>query len=123
MKTVKDAYARMDEIEKARPTLDFLIDGIVFKVNDVSARETLGETEKFPRWAVAYKFKAEEATTVMKDVVWQVSRTGKLTPLAVLEPVDLCGTTVRRATLNNYGDILKRKSKSEAAFSSGVPTT
>lgn len=111
VKTVEDAYAQMDEIEKARPTLDFLIDGIVFKVNDVSARETLGETEKFPKWAVAYKFKAEEATTVMKDVVWQVSRTGKLTPLAVLEPVDLCGTTVRRATLNNYGDILKKKVK------------
>lgn len=111
VKTCEQAYAAIDEIEALRPTLDFLIDGIVFKVNDVSAREILGETEKFPKWAVAYKFKAEEATTIVKDVIWQVSRAGKLTPLAVLEPVELCGTTVRRATLNNYGDILKKKVK------------
>ena len=94
-----------------RKRLPFPTDGVVIKINALEVQQQLGFTSKCPRWAVAYKFKAEEATTVMKDVVWQVSRTGKLTPLAVLEPVDLCGTTVRRATLNNYGDILKKKVK------------
>lgn len=92
-----------------RDALDFDIDGMVVKVNDYALREKLGYTDKFPRWAIAYKFEAEETTTVVKDVVWQVGRTGKLTPLALLEPVELCGATVRRATLNNYGDIMRKK--------------
>lgn len=96
------------EIGQRRDSLDFLIDGVVIKVDDVAVREQLGFTEKFPRWAIAFKFPAEEATTTVKDVVWQVSRTGKLNPLAILEPVDLCGVTVSRATLNNYSEI-KRK--------------
>ena len=105
-----------DDIEKIiekiksvdRNTLDFAIDGMVVKVNDNSARLALGYTDKFPKWAIAYKFEAEETTTELKDVVWQVGRTGKLTPLALLEPVELCGATVRRATLNNYGDICRK---------------
>lgn len=91
--------------------LDFLIDGMVIKVNDFALREELGYTDKFPRWAMAYKFEAEETSSVLKDVVWQVGRTGKLTPLGLIEPVQLCGATIRKATLNNYGDILRKKIK------------
>lgn len=101
----QSVFAAIAEIEKGRKTIDVLTDGVVIKVNDFSVRDRLGATEKFPRWAIAYKFEPEETTTVLRDVVWQVGRTGKLTPLAVLEPVELCGVTVRRATLNNYGDI------------------
>lgn len=92
-----------------RQSLDFAIDGMVVKVNDSKVRAALGYTDKFPKWAIAYKFEAEETTTVLKEIVWQVGRTGKLTPLALLEPVELCGATVKRATLNNYGDILRKK--------------
>lgn len=94
-----------------RDKLDFAIDGMVIKVNDVSIREQLGFTDKFPRWAIAYKFEAEETTTTLLDVVWQVGRTGKITPIAKLEPVELCGAIVKRATLNNYGDIVRKKIK------------
>lgn len=97
------------EIEAVdRSSLDFAIDGMVIKVNDAAARDELGYTDKFPKWAIAYKFEAEETTTVLTDVVWQVGRTGKLTPLALLQPVELCGATVKRATLNNYGDIVRK---------------
>ena len=108
VKTDSDAEKCVEELEKKRPTLDFLIDGIVFKINEVALRDILGETEKFPKWAVAYKFKADEATTVLRDVIWQVSRTGKLNPLAVLDPVELAGVTVKRATLNNFSDYEKK---------------
>ena len=108
VKTDLDAEKCVEELEKKRPTLDFLIDGIVFKINEVELRDILGETEKFPKWAVAYKFKADEATTVLRDVIWQVSRTGKLNPLAVLDPVELAGVTVKRATLNNFSDYEKK---------------
>lgn len=94
-----------------RPELDYLIDGAVFKVNDVKLRDVIGYTEKFPKWAVAFKFKADEMTTELLDVVWQVSRSAKLNPIAVLEPVDIGGVTVSRATLNNFADIQKKKVK------------
>lgn len=110
-KTEEEVLAAVDEIEKGRKELDVLTDGVVIKVNDFSVREMLGATEKFPRWAIAYKFEPEETTTVLRDVVWQVGRTGKLTPLAVLDPVELCGVTVRRATLNNFGDVERKKVK------------
>ena len=74
-------------------------------------REELGSTEKFPRWAIAFKFGAEEVTTKLKKIVWQVGRTGKLTPLGILEPIELCGVTVSKATLNNYGDITRKNIK------------
>ena len=86
-------------------------DGAVVKVNDPAVREAMGYTDKFPRWAMAFKFEAEEVTTTVNDIVWQVGRTGKLTPLALLEPVELAGVTVRKATLNNYGDILRKDVK------------
>ena len=92
-----------------RDGLDFDIDGMVIKTDSYALREKLGYTDKFPKWAIAYKFEAEETTTRVTDVVWQVGRTGKLTPLALLEPVELCGATVRRATLNNFGDIGRKK--------------
>lgn len=104
----QSVFAAIDEIEKGRKTLDVLTDGVVIKVNDFAVRDILGATEKFPRWAIAYKFEPEETTTMLRDVVWQVGRTGKLTPLAVLDPVELCGVTVRRATLNNFGDVARK---------------
>lgn len=106
--TVKGVENLIDEIESQRASLDYLIDGAVVKINEQKFRNELGFTEKSPRWAIAYKYEAEEVTTILKDVIWQVSRTGKLNPLAVLEPVELCGATISRATLNNLDDI-KRK--------------
>lgn len=108
-KDIEEIIGRINSVD--RKALDFLIDGMVIKVDDIRLREKLGYTDKFPRWAMAYKFEAEETTTVLKDVVWNVGRTGKLTPLASLEPVELCGATVSRATLNNYGDIVRKKVK------------
>lgn len=105
MREIKDA---VDEVEIHRGQLDFLIDGMVIKVADMKARSLLGYTHKHPRWAIAYKFPAEETTTVVRDVVWDVGRTGRLTPTAHLEPVDIGGVTVQHATLNNCDDI-KRK--------------
>lgn len=97
------------EIEQARPTLDYLIDGVLVKLGDFSLRERMGYTDRFPRWAVAYKFEAEETTTTLENVTWELGRTGKLTPLAHVSPVDFYGVTVRRATLNNFGDIQRKR--------------
>ena len=107
----EEVLSAVAEIEVKRREIDVLTDGAVIKVDDYSLREEMGATDKFPRWAMAYKFEAEEVTTIVKEVLWQVGRTGKLTPLAVLEPVELCGATVSRATLNNYGDILRKDVK------------
>ena len=99
---------RIREIGEARDHLDWLIDGVVIKVGDTLLREQMGFTEKFPRWAVAYKFEAEECVTRLNRVTWELGRTGKLTPLAHVEPVDFYGVTVRKATLNNVGDIRRK---------------
>ena len=99
----------IDRVAEERDGLDFLIDGMVIKVCDFAQREQLGYTEKFPRWAMAYKFAAEEATTTIESVTWEVGRTGKLTPVAHVEPVDLCGVTVSNATLNNWDDICRKR--------------
>jgi len=101
----------INEIDIKRKNLDFLIDGLVIKINDLKVREELGFTEKFPRWAIAYKFEAEETSTILNDITWQVGRTGKITPVAELEPTELCGVTIKRATLNNYNDIMRKKVK------------
>lgn len=106
--TAEEIKKAIRNIEKNREKLDFLIDGAVVKLDRMRDREEVGFTEKFPRWAIAFKYKAEETSTVLNDVTWQVSRTGKLNPLAVLEPVDLMGVTVKRATLNNMQDIKKK---------------
>jgi len=100
---------RIHEIGDNRNNLNILIDGVTIKVNDINTREKLGYTNKFPRWAIAYKFEAEEISTTLLDVVWNVGRTAKVTPSAILEPVDIGGVTVKRATLNNYDDILRKK--------------
>lgn len=110
-KDINDVMSAINEIEIARKTLDVLTDGAVVKVNDFERRKEMGSTDKFPRWAIAYKFMAEEVTTILKDVKWQVGRTGKLTPLGFLEPTELAGATVSKATLNNYGDIIRKKVK------------
>ena len=109
--TAEEVIDAVNEVERERKTLDVLTDGAVIKLNDAYLREELGYTDKFPRWAIAYKFEAEEVTTLLKEVIWQVGRTGKLTPLAILDPVELGGATVSRATLNNYGDILRKDVK------------
>jgi len=99
----------VDTIESDRSSLDYLIDGAVISVGEAEARETLGYTDKFPRWSIAYKFKAEEAITTLKAVTWEVGRTGKLTPLAHLHETDFTGVTVRHATLNNFQDITRKQ--------------
>ncbi len=108
-RSAEEVLSAVAEIEVERKSLDVLTDGAVIKLDDAGLREELGFTDKFPRWALAYKFEAEEVTTLVKEVIWQVGRTGKLTPLALLDPVELGGATVSRATLNNYGDILRKK--------------
>lgn len=99
----------IDKAEESRPHLDFLIDGMVVKVRDFATREVLGATEKFPRWAMAFKFAAEETTTTVRDITWEVGRTGKLTPRASFDPVELAGATIRHATLNNFDDIQRKR--------------
>lgn len=103
--TEEEIIEALQEIEVERKKIDILTDGAVIKLDDVPARAEMGYTDKFPRWAMAFKFEAEEAQTTVRDVIWQVGRTGKLTPLAIVDPVDLGGATVKKATLNNFGDI------------------
>ena len=98
----------IEEVERGREDLDVMIDGVVIKINDVNERDHLGYTVKFPRWAIAYKFEAKEVVTTLLDVEWGVGRTGKVTPTAVLDPVEIDGVTISRATLNNYDDIRRK---------------
>ena len=110
----REVLARISEIEESRGSLDYLIDGAVIKITDYAIREALGNTEKFPRWAVAFKFEAQEVTTMLNSVTWEMGRTGKLTPLGHVDPVDIAGATVSKATLNNYTDILRKRLKTGA---------
>jgi DNA ligase (NAD+) len=98
----------LDEWETRRRELEFETDGVVIKVDDRAIQERLGATAKSPRWALAYKFPAEEKATVVRDITVQVGRTGVLTPVAHLDPVVLGGTTVKRATLHNYEDLSRK---------------
>lgn len=107
--TIEEALEAVHLIEKERETLDFLIDGATIKITDMRTREVLGTTDKFPRWSIAFKFPAQETVTKLLKITWEVGRTGKLTPLAHLSPVDICGVTVKRATLNNYDDICRKR--------------
>ncbi len=109
--SIEEAVKAVRKIEETRGELDYLIDGAVIDICDFATRDALGYTDKFPRWAVAYKFEAEEVTTLLEDVTWELGRTGKLTPLAHLEAVELAGATIRRATLNNWGDIQRKRVK------------
>ncbi len=105
---VEEINQELQYVEKIRYELNYDIDGVVIAVDDMKTRDILGYTVKFPKWAIAYKFEAEEATTKLLDVEWNVGRSGRVTPTAILEPVELAGVTVKRATLNNMDDI-KRK--------------
>ncbi|MBN1197950.1 MAG: NAD-dependent DNA ligase LigA, partial [Bacteroidales bacterium] len=99
--TIDEIFEFIHEIEQLRPTLPFDIDGVVIKVNDLKQQELLGNTAKSPRWAIAYKFKAEQSETRLLSIDFQVGRTGAVTPVANLIPVQLAGSVVRRATLHN----------------------
>lgn len=99
----------INSVDKQKNKIDILIDGLVISLNSTAYREDVGWTAKFPKWAVAYKFEAEEVSTTLLDVIWQVGRTGKITPIAILEPVELAGATVSRATLNNMDDIKRKR--------------
>ncbi len=112
--TYEEIIDAIKTIEVERKKIDFLTDGAVIKVDDYAIREKLGYTEKFPRFAMAFKFEAEETSTMLNEVIWQVGRTGKLTPLGLLDPVELGGATVKKATLNNYGDILRKGVKNHS---------
>lgn len=106
--TIDEVFAFVDQIEKERPHLDFDIDGIVIKVDDLKLQGELGFTAKIPRFAVAYKFHAEKAKTVIESITLQVGRSGVITPVAELKPVFLAGSTISRATLHNFEE-LRRK--------------
>lgn len=108
---IEDVAAELERVVGMRHDLDYLIDGAVVKLTDMRTREVLGYTDKFPRWAVAYKFEAEEATTILQGVNWELGRTGKLTPVARVEAVDIGGVTVQNCTLNNMGDIERKNLK------------
>ena len=105
----KELEQEIDKIDKIKADLDILIDGLVIKINNVQKRNQIGYTNKFPKWAMAYKFEAQELTTTLTDVIWQVGRTGRVTPTALLEPVEIGGAVVKRATLNNIDDIRRKK--------------
>jgi len=107
--SANDIIKKVQEIDKLRTSLDVQIDGAVIKLDNLTLRNEIGVTSKFPKWAVAFKYAPEELTSRLNNVVWQVGRTGKLTPIAEIEPIELAGATVKRATLNNYGDILRKK--------------
>ncbi|BDQ03845.1 NAD-dependent DNA ligase LigA [Ignavibacterium sp.] len=107
-KNINEVLDVCKEFETKRDSLEYEIDGAVIKVNSIRQQNILGSIAKSPRWAVAYKFKAKQAFTFVRDIVWQVGRTGAVTPVAELEPVKLAGSTISRATLHNYDEI-KRK--------------
>ncbi len=108
VKDIEGVIKYCKKLEKKRESLDYEIDGAVIKVNSYAQQKKLGETSKNPRWAISYKFAAKQSTTKLNDIVIQVGRTGTLTPVAILEPVEVGGVTVSRATLHNF-DELKRK--------------
>ena len=107
-KTHADLVAAINELDTARHDLDYETDGAVIKLNNLSLREQCGATSKAPRWAIAYKYAAEQAETVLKAITIQVGRTGALTPVAELEPVLIAGSTVARATLHNEEEIQRK---------------
>lgn len=107
-KTMDEAWSFIEDIETNRHNLPYEIDGVVFKVNEFAVQEQVGMTVKAPRWAIAYKFKAEEAETVLHDILWTVGRTGVVTPTAIMDPVTVAGSTVQRASLHNVDLIEER---------------
>ncbi|MBR1413825.1 MAG: NAD-dependent DNA ligase LigA [Bacilli bacterium] len=108
VKDIKGILEFIEEYAAKRKALSYDIDGVVIKVNDLATQKRLGFTAKHPRWAIAYKFPAEEVLTKLTDIIFTVGRTGKITPNAVLEPVILMGSTIRRATLHNEDYVLEK---------------
>lgn len=106
--TLDEIQKEIDYIRDIRFDLNYDIDGLVIAIDDIRTRELLGYTVKFPKWAIAYKFEAQEATTKLLDVEWNVGRSGRVSPTAILDPVELAGVTVKRATLNNMDDIARK---------------
>jgi DNA ligase (NAD+) len=98
----------LQDLESRRPSLDYQIDGAVIKVDSAGQQRRLGSTARAPRWALAYKFSAEEAVTVLREITLQVGRTGVITPVGELAPVNLAGTTVSRATLHNWEELARK---------------
>lgn len=107
-KNSQEIIGEIERIDKIKSNLDVLIDGMVIKINNTSEREKIGWTAKFPRWAMAFKFEAQEVSTMLESVSWQVGRSGRVTPIANLQPVELAGATISRATLNNIDDIRRK---------------
>lgn len=107
-KSISEVHEVIKEWDDLRHTLPYETDGVVIKINQTHLRDQLGSTSKFPRWAIAYKFEAEQATTVINDITLQVGRLGTITPVAELEPVLLAGTTVKRASLHNEDEIHRK---------------
>lgn len=105
---IEEVRAFLDSWESQKESLGYDIDGAVIKVDSIEQQQLLGSTSKFPRWAIAYKYPAMQATTHLRDITLQVGRTGALTPVAELEPVELAGTTVSRATLHNEDEIRRK---------------
>lgn len=105
---IEEVISVCREFENLRDELDYEIDGAVIKLNSLQQQKILGSIAKSPRWAVAYKFKAKQAVTVVKEILWQVGRTGAVTPVAELEPKFLAGSTISRATLHNYDEIVRK---------------
>lgn len=101
----------INDVDKNKSMLNILIDGLVVKLNSLKLRDEVGYTAKFPKWAIAYKFAPQELTSVLRKVEWNVGRTGRVTPTALIDPVELAGATVKRATLNNICDIEKKNVK------------
>ncbi len=108
LNNINEAKSEIDKVDELKDNLDIMIDGMVIKVDDCTVREDIGYTNKYPKWAMAYKFKPVELSTTLLDVNWQVGRTGKITPIAILDPIELSGATVSRATLNNTQDIERK---------------
>lgn len=107
-KSIEEVIKVCREFEKLRDELEYEIDGAVIKVNSIKQQKRLGNIARAPRWAVAFKFKSKQAITIIKDIVWQVGRTGAITPVAELEPIFLSGSTISRATLHNYDEIERK---------------
>lgn len=105
---LEDVFNAINKIGKERPDLSFGIDGAVIKVDDLELRKILGQTAKVPKWAIAYKYPPEKKETIVKDIICQVGRTGAITPLAILEPVIVAGSTISKTTLHNE-DFIKEK--------------
>jgi len=105
---ISEVHAKITEWEELRHDLPFETDGVVIKVNQTKFRKQLGATSKAPRWAIAYKFEAEQATTTIQGITLQVGRLGKITPVAELKAVELAGTTVKRASLHNEDEIHRK---------------